>query len=78
MKTHVLFATVLLAALPLASLAAAVDESTPARQQEVSNPAPGRDAEAAPVEGRAVPDSLQAARTPNELSFGDIKILPSF
>lgn len=78
MRTRTLFVTVLLTAFPIASQSAAPEESTPVRPQEISNPAPVRDVAAIPVEVRAVPDNLQAARKADELPFSEIKILPSF
>ncbi len=78
MKVHTLFTTALLIVFPVASQAAATEESAPVRQQEVSDPTMGRDVAATSAETNLVPENLQAARQPDELLLGDIKILPSF
>ncbi len=78
MRTRTLFVTVLLTAFPIASQSAAPEESTPVRPQEIPDRAAVRDVAVIPVEARAVPDNLQAARKADELSFSEIKILPSF
>lgn len=78
MISRALFATAPLVALLIVSPIAAAEESVPVHQQDVSDAASNSDMAAAPVEARAVPDNLQAARKADESPFGDIKILPSF
>ncbi|TAM45508.1 MAG: hypothetical protein EPN55_08025 [Gammaproteobacteria bacterium] len=77
MRTHVLFATAFLVALPaVGSLAA--DEVAADRAQETTGLPPITDANTTGIETRAAGDNLQAAREAYELPFSEIKILPSF
>jgi hypothetical protein len=78
MSTDALCATALLAVFPIVSQAAATEEAAPVRPQEVSDRVSSRDAAATPIEARAVPDNLRAARKADASPLGDIKILPSF